>query len=103
MRQQHGVDGVCGQRQRLPVAQAQLLEPLEQAAVDQQLAPAVVQQGLGAGDGAGGTEEFEVHGTGLQRNDDAPRVAEGRAAGLELHQFPGRGPRPLEESVHNPS
>jgi uncharacterized phosphosugar-binding protein len=47
-------------RQRVPVAQAQLLEALEQAAIEQHLAGAGCQQVFGAGHGAGGAEELYV-------------------------------------------
>ena len=53
--------------QRLPVAQPQLLEPLKQAAIDQNPPAVDLKQMLGAGDGAGGSEERQGqrgHGSG---------------------------------------
>jgi hypothetical protein len=62
MGQHDRVDFSRVHRQRVPVAQAQLLEALEQAAIEQHLAAAGCQQVFGAGHGAGGAEELYVHG-----------------------------------------
>ena len=58
--QDHGVDGGRVDGQRVPVAPPQLLEPLEQPAVDEHAPVAGLDQVLGAGDGAGGTEEGQL-------------------------------------------
>lgn len=47
-------------RQRCAIFQPQLLESLEQAAVDQQFAPAAADQGLRSGDRAVGAEESQA-------------------------------------------
>jgi len=60
MGQHHGIDLVRRDGQRLPVAQAQLLVALEQAAIDQQALAVVAHQVLGAGDGAGAAQEGDV-------------------------------------------
>ena len=59
--QQHGADVVGQHRQRVAVAQAQLLVALEQTAVDQQALAVVLDQVLGAGDGAGAAEKSDVY------------------------------------------
>lgn len=60
MGQHHGVDLVRRDGQALPIAQAQLLVALEQAAIDQQALAVVTHQILGAGDGAGAAQESDV-------------------------------------------
>ena len=65
MRQQNGVDAVHIDWQRLPVHQAELLEPLEQAAIDKHTAIAGGQQKLAAGDRAGSAKESENRGWGI--------------------------------------
>ena len=59
MREDHGVDPGRIDRQRGPVAQAQLFEPLEEPAVDEHAVIAQVEQVLGAGDGARGAEKCQ--------------------------------------------
>ena len=59
MRQDHGVDPGRIDRQRRPVAQAQLFEPLEQPAIDEHAVIAEIEQVLGAGDGARGPEKCQ--------------------------------------------
>ena len=64
VREHHGVDLAGRHGQRLPVAQAQRLVALEQPAVEQQALALVGDQVLGAGDGAGATEEGYADGHG---------------------------------------
>jgi hypothetical protein len=45
-------------RQRLPVAPAQLLQPLVESAIEEQPSAGDLQEELGAGDGAGASEEL---------------------------------------------
>src|SRR5690606_5804420 len=59
--QHDAVDLARRQRKPRPVAIAQLLEPLEQAAVEQDLPTARVEQVARAGDGVGGAGERELH------------------------------------------
>lgn len=56
VRQYHRVECLRRDRQWLPVQLAQVLQALEQAAVDQDVLSIVAQQMLGAGDGAGTAE-----------------------------------------------
>jgi hypothetical protein len=70
MREHHRIDLACGERERLPVAQAQLLQALEQAAVHQHPVALVLEEVFGSGDGAGGAKEGEPHGSHSSR---APR------------------------------
>ena len=85
------VDGLGRDRQRLPVAQAQLLESLEQAAVHQNGRVAMAQQVFGTGHGAGGTQKLKLHGR-------SPRM-------LSFKEGPAdpatrcRGPRPAESAA----
>ena len=62
VRQHDGVDLGRGDRQILPVALAQLLQPLEQPGVDQNLLRAGVEQILRAGYRARGAEECQRQG-----------------------------------------
>ena len=61
MRQQHRVDRGRRHRQRRPVAQAQLLQALEQPAIDEQAPAVVFDEVLRSRHGAGGTEELQSH------------------------------------------
>ena len=61
MRQHHCIDVGRGQGQGLPVAQPQLLDALEQPAVDQQLAALVLEQVFRPGDSIGGAKELQSH------------------------------------------
>src|SRR6266571_4601771 len=67
--QQDGLDGRRGHGKPRPVAQAQLLEPLEEAAVHEEPARAALEEMTGAGDRARGAEEAErrAHGRGGAR------------------------------------
>ena len=60
-----GVDVGRWHWQGRPVAQAQRLVALEQAAIDQQALAAVGHQIFGAGDRVGRTEKLELHGPNL--------------------------------------
>src|SRR3569832_2205912 len=60
MCQHHRVEGIDVERQRLPVAQSQLLEALKEPAVDQNSVLTGVQQLLGAGDCACRAQEREL-------------------------------------------
>ncbi len=62
MGQDEGIHRGRHNRQRVPVAQPQLLVALEQAAIDHQRRALMAQQVLGACDRAGGTEELDLHG-----------------------------------------
>jgi hypothetical protein len=64
MGEQHGIDACRIDRQRSPVAQAQLLEALEQAAIHQQPRAAELKQIFRAGDGTDAAEESELCGQG---------------------------------------
>ncbi len=57
MREDDGVDVPCGDGQRLPVALAQLLASLEETAVDEHPLAVVLEEELGARDGARRAEE----------------------------------------------
>ena len=57
VRQDDGVDARGVERQRRPVAQAQLLEPLKQPAIDEHAMIAEIQQMLRSGDRSGGSKE----------------------------------------------
>lgn len=57
MSQNDHVDAGRLDRQRLPIAQPQVLEPLKQSAIDQNPPTVDLEQVLGAGDRAGGAEE----------------------------------------------
>ena len=57
VREDDRVDVFGGHGQRLPIAQAQLLVALKQAAVDQQALVLVFDQVFGAGHGVGSAEE----------------------------------------------
>ena len=46
-------------RQRVPIAQSQLFEPLKEAAVDQSAAAAHVEKKLRTGDGSGCAEKLK--------------------------------------------
>src|SRR5439155_25422238 len=59
MREDDGVDAPGIDRQRRPVALSQLFEPLKQAAVDQHLMVAQIEQMLRPGDGSRGSEKGE--------------------------------------------
>ena len=59
------VHAVRRDRQRVPVAQAQLLEALEQAAVDQQGLSAAANQVFGAGDAVCAADELKGHSHGV--------------------------------------
>ena len=72
MRQDHGVDARRRHRQFFPVAQPEQLVALEQAAIDQDIGGARGNQVLGAGNGAGGAEELNLH------RIDLPRAAMAR-------------------------
>ena len=64
VREHDAIDGRSIEGKRLPVAQPQLFEPLEQPAVDEHAAAAGFEQVLRAGDGFGGAVEGElVHGS----------------------------------------
>ena len=65
VRQQNGVDAVHIDGQRLPVHQAELLEPLEQAAIDKYAMASDRQQKLAARDRAGSAKESENRGWGV--------------------------------------
>ena len=58
--QHHGIDLVGRERQGLPVAQAQLLVALEQAAIHQHAVAVVAHQVFGAGDGARAAQKSDV-------------------------------------------
>ena len=58
----HRVNGVRGHAQRRPVALAQHLPALEQAAVEQDALVAQRDEVAGTGDGIGGAEELDLHG-----------------------------------------
>jgi len=60
VREHHAVQVLRMHRQRRPVAQAQVLQPLEQAAIDQQPRLARAQQIFRAGDRPGSAEEGEL-------------------------------------------
>jgi len=55
--QHHGVDRGGFDRRRIPIALPEILEPLEQPAIDEQPEAVVLEQVLRAGDGARGAEE----------------------------------------------
>jgi hypothetical protein len=59
VREDHRIDGVCGNRQRLPIPLAQLLQTLKQTAVDEYPVASCVEEMLGASDGAGGAQECQ--------------------------------------------
>jgi hypothetical protein len=61
MGEQHSANVAWQHRQWLPVAQAQLLEALKQAAVDEQTLPIVLDQVFGAGDGLGCIKKADVY------------------------------------------
>lgn len=63
--QHHCMDLVWRHRQRVPVAQAQLLVALEQPAVDQQALLAVGDQVLRPGHRVGTAQEVDVHRHGM--------------------------------------
>ena len=72
MAQEHGRQRGRIHARRGPVPQAQLLEPLKESAVQKQPPPPVVEQVLGAGDGAGRAEEGE---RGRHSDTTSPRSA----------------------------
>jgi hypothetical protein len=55
--QHDGIDAAWRRGHAVPVAQPQLLEPLEQPAIDEQTPAVVLEQIARSGHGAGGTEE----------------------------------------------
>lgn len=60
-------------RKLLPVKLAQVLEPLEQPAIDQQTVAAMLEQKAGSGDRSRRTVEGEVHGgEGSLRRSEQP-------------------------------
>ncbi len=59
--QHDGIDRFRLQREDIPVAQPQLLEALEQSAVDQHALAAVLQQVFRSRDSACGTQESNSH------------------------------------------
>jgi hypothetical protein len=59
VREDHRIDGVCGNRQRLPIPFTQLLQTLKQTAVDEHAVASCVEEMLGAGDGACGAKECQ--------------------------------------------
>jgi hypothetical protein len=61
MGKDHGVDFPGMDRKGLPVATADGLYALEQAAVDENAGVLVGQQVAGAGNGAGGTQKADFH------------------------------------------
>ena len=61
MGQDHRVDFRGVDRQRRPVAQAQFLQPLEQAAIDENLRITRLDQVLGPGHRARGAHECQFH------------------------------------------
>ena len=67
MREQHGAELVGSDGERRPVAEAEVLEALEEAAVDEETVAALFEQKAGAGDRARGAEEGEVHGGKITR------------------------------------
>ena len=85
MRQHHALDLGRGDRERLPVLQAQLFQALEESAVDQQATVPVRQQVLRPGHRAGCAQERQLHapvlssegqgggpGSGLSRQEGGP-------------------------------
>jgi ABC-type amino acid transport substrate-binding protein len=94
--QQHGADVVGQHRQRVAVAQAQLLVALEQAAVDQQALAVELDQVLGAGDGARGRSEESDVDQALEgqdrpgRDDQAIARRLGQAGALHHRRAGGR-------------
>ena len=82
MTDDHRVDAARGHRQGQTVAQAKLLVALEQAAIDHQALAVVLDEVLGPGDGASGTEKTEMNAhaahvtpTGPRRHRAGPRPA----------------------------
>ena len=75
VRQHHHVDRLRLHRQRRPVALAQLLGALEQAAVHQHAHPVVLEEESGAGDRARRAEEVD----GAHRGADCRRSGRGAA------------------------
>src|SRR5262245_11591360 len=59
VREDHRVDGVRGNRQRLPVPFTQVFQALKKSAVDEYAVAAGVEEMLGAGDRAGGAQECQ--------------------------------------------
>ena len=57
VREDDAIDGVGRHGKGSPVAQAEILEPLEHSAVNQDPPAIHLQQVLGAGDGPGGSEK----------------------------------------------
>ena len=57
-----GIDRLGRDRQRLPIAQPQLLKALEQAAVHQDGRVAMAQEVFRTGHGARGTQKLKLHG-----------------------------------------
>ena len=74
VRQDDGVDPRRIDRKRPPVAISQLLETLEETAVDQNATVAEVEQMLRAGDGTGGSEKRQRrrHASALYSEDSPP-------------------------------
>ncbi len=66
MGQHHRIKRPQRRGQRLPVAQAQLLETLEEPAVDQYPRAVTGQQEFAAGHGAGAAKKCQLHGQGSQ-------------------------------------
>ena len=60
VRQDHGVDARRLDREGIPVAQAELLQPLEQTAIDEDPPSGRLDQVAGARDRAGAAEEGEM-------------------------------------------
>ncbi len=60
VREHHRVDALLGERQILPIAEAQLFETLKEPAIDQHARVFGFQQILGTGDGFGGAVERDV-------------------------------------------
>ena len=75
--QDDGVDLTRRNREFGPVAEAQLLQPLKQTAVDEDALPAVLEQIFRPGDRAGGTEKRQVS----HSIDDDIRLAGARSQG----------------------
>ena len=63
--QDDSVHAVRRDRQRVPVAQAQLLEALEQTAVHKQRLRAAANQVFGAGDAVSAADELKGHSHGV--------------------------------------
>ncbi len=61
MGEDHRIQAARVERPCIPVHQPQILVALKQSAVDQYALALMLDQGLGAGHGAGSTEKTEFH------------------------------------------